>query len=170
MKPEETRQNPGGLWLAICVLVLVGLVFVTPILLYHFQELPPYYVQREQQRRIVRERVEAAGGWEVLRRDCQSLLTNSPQSFRWDWAYPGSLPLPPGLASLQPRCVRINSKRDEPTIAYIELFGAHSTGSRGIPFYELLLVCGPAPDSFTPKPDRSPAVINKIADFAYEVY
>ena len=189
----NTAKGKLFFWVTLWGAFLIILGLIGPGLAYRRHGRPPFPVQREQQRKLVRERVVAAGGWDVLRRECESLFTNGSGSFRWVppqrmvvVAYPTNSPatqyetnidygpLPPALASLRPQEIAGYALDDQPQIARIKLFGAHTTGTRGIPYYGLWIVCGPAPEAFTPKLDFGGATdtgeIKKIADAVFEVY
>jgi hypothetical protein len=108
----------------------------------------------EKQTQVVMERVQAAGGWEELRRECESLLaahacdsfflgpsmTNFWMLGNSNTMHSGNekdrnLPLPV-LAKLQPREMSINVASDGPAVVRLNLFGA---GRRGPWLYVL---CG----------------------------
>jgi len=153
------------------------LVFISPLLLPPPKGRPPFPVQREEQRKLVRERVVAAGGWEVLRRECESLFTNK-SGFYWEppkrsGRYETNIdygPLPSALASLRPHKITAYGLTEQPPVADISLFGAHMTGMRGIPYYGLLIISGSAPDGYTPEPTYSGLEIKRISDYVFEYY
>jgi hypothetical protein len=63
---------------------------------------PPVWVERHHQRQKVTERVQSAGGWGALKRDCLS-LTETNEAFRWGNWRDNSFALPPTLAALRPQ-------------------------------------------------------------------
>lgn len=180
-------------WLVIIGILAIGVVLVAPAFAPRRYARPPFPVQREQQRKTVRERVQAAGGWEVLRRECESLFTNGSRGFRWEpphhavvvpdpmhapsESYETNIdygPLPPALASLRPQEVRAYALDEQPFIARIKLFGMHMTGTRGVPYYGLWIICGPAAEGYTPELDFSGVTvtgeIKKLTNSVFEVY
>ena len=136
-------------------LVLVGLILPA---LARPKRRVPLPVQRERQRQLAYERIQTAGGWEFLRRECQALFAERGRDLFW--RPPATLmttsgaitnvdcgPLPSVLARLQPRQIRAVSL--EPPVVRIHVFGYQRTGG-GVPYYDLYIVCGPAPDDYVP--------------------
>ena len=153
---------------------------------------PTFEEQRKGQRKTLHERIQAAGGWAVLRANCQSLVVSSGEgSFSWhrEWTngqvieYSNSVPtrqrvtnidygrLPRSLAALQPLDVRFDVTTNEPTVVHIELFNLHRTGRRDIPYYGVWVVCGTAPQDYIPPITEGPArTVSKIADGVFEAH
>jgi hypothetical protein len=119
-------------------------------------------LSRHQQRKLVRDRIQAAGGWEALRQACEELArTNQGQVFHYSgYGNRGFTALPKSIAALQPQDVMYydpvlqRAKREETPIPVvcIKVFGAYSTQSRSRPYLELRVACGPLPDNFRPPP------------------
>ena len=176
-------------WVTLLGGALFCVALIFPMLLPPQNSRPPFPEQRTRQRKTVQERVQAAGGWTSVRKECESLLKNSSRAFHWE--LPGHFvgvrdstrrpsvsyetniddaPLPTGIAALNPHRLEGYALDSEPPIMRINLFGGRSTGTRGIPYYDIWIICGPAPDGFTPQLDFSPRVIKRIADAVFEVY
>jgi hypothetical protein len=153
---------------------------------------PSFERQREEQRQIMQQRVQAAGGWALLRRDCELLVTNSSRDYFF-WYPPRANvhvtrlsnsvpvanyitnidygPLPNALATLQPREVRFEAVTNEPTVVRIKLFGLRRSGRRDIPDYGLWVVCRAPSTNYAPDISEEPGrVIHKVADAIFEVY
>lgn len=161
------------LGLLALAIVIIGAGLILPVLA-KAKRRPSLSVQREQQRKEAYERVEAAGGWEVLQRECLSLLATNSNDFFWRPAanHIDNEPLPPALASLKPR--KITMTRADPPIMQIHVFGYPRTGG-GTPYYYLYIVCGPVPEDFKPELDFEPhhlliGTIQKITNSVFEVY
>ncbi len=71
---------------------------------------------------------------------------------------------------LLPREVSAFALPGEPVIARIKLFGMHTTGARGIPYYAVWVLCGPASSDFTPQPLGSQQTVAEITNAIFEVY
>jgi hypothetical protein len=146
---------------------------------------PPDWWDRRQQRKVVYERVQAAGGWNAIRRDCELLASNKTEPFYWHPAWPHAQvtwlsngtsmqyttnidygPLPPAVAALHPREItyyppqslrQFKDRSDVPVIC-IRLFGIHSTGGHSQPYFGLQVVCGTNSPDYKPKSGPSGGV------------
>ena len=166
----KTIARPFFIWLALGGVAAVIAGFLLPS-----NVRPPWPVQREEQRRIVHERVQAIGGWDALRQECVVAFGNfTTNNLLWPFHDYSGPNIPPAILQLRPREVRVWAYPDEPVIARIKLFGMHRTGARGIPYYGIWVVCSPAPTNFTPRLDQHGVTITgktqKIADSIFEVY
>jgi hypothetical protein len=153
--------------------ILAALVFATIVIAYLLphEVRPPWPVQREEQRRIISERVESIGGWDVLRKDCIALLQNEKNEFVW----PSSTnEFAPVFAKLKPREVKAYPDTNGVIIMRMKFFGMHSTGSRGTPYYGLWIVCSSNSDNYVPKLDfgenTMTGVISPITNSIFEIY
>jgi hypothetical protein len=178
--------------LSLLLLMLGVAVWLTVPALTGPNRGPSFATQRKEQRKVCQERVQAAGGWEALRKDCESLLTNASQGY-FEWHppitnahvthYSNSVPssqyvtnidygpLPPTVASLRPKEVEFIVPTNGPIVVRIKLFGMGRSGMRDIPYYGLWVVCGTTPNDFVPSIDERPhGGINKLADSVFEVY
>lgn len=62
---------------------------------------PPLWVERRQQRMKLVGRVQAAGGWDAVKRDCLSLAETN-RWYYWRRQFDNPHPLPPSLSALKP--------------------------------------------------------------------
>lgn len=134
-----------------------GFVFVLYLILRHsvlptLLFWPPHWLERIDQRKIVRERVLDAGGWTAIRKDCEAIVqTNAATGFEWFRQPNGQEPaLPKSLSALQPRMVQLWPEQNGMQSIQIQIFGAHATGGRGEDSYYLKVVCLPTPNFRSP--------------------
>jgi hypothetical protein len=144
---------------------------------------PPASIERRTQRQKVLDRVEGAGGWEALRRECIAFAETN-EMIQWSrWHTNDSPALPPILMALQPQQVYYVSPKvlgplsGEPKIPIIRIkvFGMHSTGGHSIPYFGLEVIATSSPVDYTPK--ASPAASGnghldhrKVSEGVYEIY
>lgn len=152
---------------------------------------PPAWVDRINQRNILQERVNAAGGWDVIRRDCTLFVSNRNDYLLWvppatnvqmTWFsnhvamhYTTNLDygtLPPALATLKPREMRFH-----PPTLEIRLFGMHSTGGHSTPYFGLEIVCGTNANGYHPHEGSTRGVTGnrhstyrEVEEGVYEIY
>jgi hypothetical protein len=142
-------------WLVCILLGLFALCFLLPFILTGY---PPNWMERHNQRQQILQRVQSAGGWEALKRDCDSLTEkykDSPYGFRW---FPelDTNPLPPAIAVLKPKEIvfyppqvlnqfgaESNRWFGSNLLVSISIFGAHATGGHDQPWLGLAVLCGP---------------------------
>jgi len=141
-----------GVWgvLALtCFLLLF--VFMNPAV------WPPDWMERRAQRAKVEERVQSAGGWAALQKDCGALVvTNQDEEFSWQFGQTNALP--PAITALKPWEVRFDPPnvmgnfKDNPqaAVVHIRIFGMHSTGARSTPYFGLEVVSGTNAESYRP--------------------
>jgi hypothetical protein len=120
---------------------------------------PPAWRERRAQRDKVVQRVQSAGGWQALRRDCISLAATN-EIVQWiRWHTNDTPALPPAIAALQPQQVDFVSPKlfgrhsDEPRIPIvrIKIFGMHSTGGHSTPYFGLEVIAEASTTNYTPK-------------------
>ncbi len=140
---QEKKKFGGSLvWV---FLSFVALVIVLTLLGFG----PPPRIERFWQRRSVLKRVQAAGGWEVLRRESENLVTkHSGKDFLWYDGKKGLLPLPPILATLKPQTIQIDERPDFPPIVRIKFYGMWRTGAQPTPYYAIWVLSGTPPVGF----------------------
>jgi hypothetical protein len=129
--------------------------------------------QRVQQRRITRDRVEAAGGWGALQQDCIRLVESDASKSFWNQWSRGSISnLPPSIVALNPRSIRVDLADGGVPMLSMKLFGGHSSGSSDIPYYGLWVVCQPVTQDYTPRLelDGKSRRINRITNSIFEVF
>jgi len=127
---------------------------------------------RVKQHNTLVARIQAAGGWTALQRDCDALVkTNQNDAFMWDNWTDRANPLPPAIAALQPMEVMYWSPsvlrgryiNTEFSIVRINIISGHpNTGGRATPFFGLEVVCGTNADGYTPH-----QIIGVYGDQAY---
>ncbi len=98
---------------------------------------PPQFVERREQRAKVMERVDAAGGWNAIRRDRVNLAEQNTNGFHSGFhslLFPDTNGLPTALIALKPMIVEY-----EPYCGCvrIRIFGMHSTGGHDTPYFGL---------------------------------
>ena len=129
-------------------------------------ENPPFWLQRLEQRREVRARIEAVGGWDALKQECVRLVqTNRDDAAFWARGGTNNPALPPAIAALRPMYVSVLP----PNVVSIDLYGMGMTKHRGVANYELEIACGPERN---PEPLRRYAArtYRKIRDGIFESY
>jgi len=149
---------------------LVILLLITTMLP-PFSSGPSWTAQRERQRKEVRRRVEAAGGWGTLEQECRSLFSNG------QFSLPSprfASNLPPVIASLRAREIKAYAAPDGVPIARLRFFGMQSSGGQSSPYYGLWVVCAPVPNDYTPKLDFGGRLVTgkvlRITNSVFEVY
>ena len=137
---------------------------------------PPVWVERLDQRKVVRARIHSVGGWQVLRNACSSLLTQieATSGSNYFRATGASSQLPPEISALKPMLVELREDGDGIPVVVIKLFGLWSTGARKTPSYSLHVRCGPTPPGFVPKVfEHGNTVVGKsklLAESIFEAY
>ena len=92
---------------------------------------PPSSFERREQRQKVLERVQTAGGWDAIRRDCMALAAQNTNGFYSHW---GDTNLPPAILALKPMMVEYHP---EYGCVSMRIFGMHSTGGHSRPYFGL---------------------------------
>jgi hypothetical protein len=181
---EQMRKHP-------ILHVIWGLFAVLSFYFIFVYTGPPAWVERIDQRKRLQERVNAAGGWDMVRRDCALFVSNRTDSFYW---YPSATnvhftsfsngiavnyltnldygTLPPALAALKPREIRYH-----PPAMQIRLFGMHSTGGHSTPFFSLEIVCSTNAAEYHSQnginggvSEKSRSTYRQVADGVFEIY
>jgi len=164
--------------LAVVVWIICGqFIFVTMIKF--FDVGPTWKSQRPLQRQKVQQRIAAIGGWKILRHVAEKFCTDYPGRVDWNYRIGDRAEIPKAFAALSPMRVSINA---HPEIVYpvngrvveLHFFGSHSTGSHGIPDYDIWVVCGKAP-GYVPdlshfRGSMNEGVANRIQEGIFEVY
>lgn len=126
---EEMRRHPvvHTVWGCLAFVgVLVFLGVVDPAI------WPPRSVERREQRAKVMERVQAAGGWDTIRRDCVGLAEQNTNGFYSHFLDTNGLPA--AIVALKPMTVEY---QPEYGCVRIRIFGMHSTGGHSTPYFGL---------------------------------
>jgi hypothetical protein len=145
---------------------------------------PPDWYVRSGQRKMVSERVQAAGGWTALQRACDALMETNRGVFDW-WYYreDDSAKLPPSIAALKPqevifippKILRGSGVDASFMVVQIKIFGMHRSGARAIPYFGLEVASGTNADSYAPRPKSAASgnshdTYRKLTNWIYEVY
>jgi hypothetical protein len=142
---QEIRTNP----------VRHFLWFLTiPLALYLSGVLGgPFRSKIAREREWALERVQLAGGWDAIKRDCLVLANEPNNADGFDWYQYGSAskwtPLPQAIAALNPIRVMWNSNEPVP-IVRIHVVGRYNTDNAW-PQYWLWFVCREMPKDFWPR-------------------
>jgi len=164
---DEMRKHP------VVHLVWGGFAFVGVLMflgLLNPSAWPRPSVERREQRRKVTERVEAAGGWDAIRRDCMILAEQHTNGFYSHW---NDTNLPPAILALKPRTVEYHPHYGRVSM---RIFGNHSTGGHSSPYFGLEVVTEKR-DGYKPGEGYGGGVIGnrhttntQVADGIYEIY
>lgn len=176
--PNERRSIGWILWIPLVVATLY--LFFT---LLNSDSFPPRWHERRAQRQQVLERVQVAGGWEALRRECIAFAQTNDM-VQWIRGHTDDAPaLPPAIMALRPQQVHYNPPKllgpqsTEPQIPVvrIKVFGMHATGGHSTPYFGLEVIAGAASEGYTPK--ARPAAsgnghldYRKVSEGVYEVF
>jgi hypothetical protein len=158
---DEMRRHPVLHWIwagfaFFGVLWFLGLTgFLNPM-----RWFPPSVERRGQWQKVL-ERIEAAGGWEAIQRDCDALVAQHRDG-GLSWHRGETNALPPALAALDPWEVRYDSSavlrhtKDKPraAVVHIKIFGIPSTGGQATPYFGLEVVSGAGAETYRPSPGR----------------
>jgi len=145
---------------------------------------PPAWYERRAQRQKIIERIQAAGGWEALRRDCIALAkTNENEIFRWARLVTNAPTLPPAIMALQPQEVHYVSPKysargsgeSQISIVRIKVFGVHSSGGHSTPYFGLDVVTTPSKEGYDPNahravPGNGHMDHRKVSEGVYEIF
>jgi hypothetical protein len=89
------------------------------------------FERRAQQQKVI-ERVQLAGGWDAIKRDCVSLAEQNTNGFYSHWHDTNGLPA--AIVALNPMMVEYEP---EYGCVRIRIFGIHSTGGHSTPYFGL---------------------------------
>jgi hypothetical protein len=170
---KSVRRYPLLHALGVC-LVLAPFLFI-----YLPQWWPPLSLERSRQRQTVNSIVQTNGGWDTFRSEAARLVefARTNQQYQWSPLYSSHSPeraLPAGfplLNALNPQEVDIRSYTFESheKAVFVKVYGMHSTGGRGIPFYGLLYA--PTPLSSPKEPVGLDALAREqIVPSVYELH
>jgi hypothetical protein len=164
-------RNPNDLrpMLRLSLGVALGVFLLLPIVFQIATTWPPMSIERGRQRKEILQRVQAAGGWEALRRDCEMLVEQHKQeAFFWGRADTNELPV--AIAALRPMRLTVGSPRVllegvEVPVARIQVFGSYRIVGHSIPYFWLEIAAGPNAHRYKPKVSG-----NLITNNIYEVF
>ena len=136
---------------------IIGL-FSLMLLLITFGFEPPglnrlvLHFEKPHQRHVVFERVQSAGGWDILRKESEDLLDKyHGKDFLWMKWETNRPPLPDSIAALKPQIIEIDERTNLPPILRVEIFGMWHTGSEPTPYYGIWIMRNPVPAGFDPQ-------------------
>lgn len=190
--PRQSTADPGlpRWWPSTGFLVALALVWFLPQIGWRLLTWwPPPSVERRAQRREVMERIQAAGGWEVLRRDCVALAElQRTTNFVWPRYDTNALR---AIAKLRPVIFEFEHKgsdspaeHPDPTpagppdvqLVRFHLFlGAHPVGGHATPYFGLEVVTDSQSAGYLPTLHRVVSgsrakSYRKVADGIYEIF
>jgi hypothetical protein len=148
VRVRESVRRYVALHLIAAGLLVAYLAF--PYLIYSW---PPVSVERSRQRKKVAAIVQTNGGWAAFQLEAARLIAYSRtnQQHQWlpryakgrpEFALPRDFPLLTAL-NAQEVDVRPYTSHSDNHALFLKVYGTHSTGGRGIPYYGLLYA--PAP-------------------------
>jgi hypothetical protein len=140
---------------------------------------PPLWLERRAQRNTTLARVQSAGGWEAIMRDCVALThRHEDEGLRWSRTNDTGLLIPAALKTLDPGDI-VYEPIDKPgtniNIIRLKIFGTAARGRRPVPYYGLEVVFGTNAADFLPKPKVGPVgegftTHQRLAENIYEIY
>jgi hypothetical protein len=149
----QVRSHPFThfFWNTFAVLSLIWLLMVFGIEPPGFNKLVLHF-EKPHQRHIAFERVQSAGGWDILRKESEDLLDKyHDKDFLWMKWETNRPPLPSAIAALKPQTIEIDERTNLPPILRVEIFGMWHTGSEPTPYYGIWIVRNPIPAGFEPQ-------------------
>ncbi len=160
----------GSLAASVVLAALLFPIFARP----HPRPAPTLDEQRQEAAR----RVQAIGGWSVLRTQTDALLQAQGEKLEeMDWR---SRDLPAPLSYLRSLGLRAYARDrvEPPRIVEIKFFGMHRTGGTDDPYYALWVLPRSASPGSEPKlkdfwnvpVDPARCQMQKVADGVYEVF
>jgi hypothetical protein len=88
-------------------------------------------IERHSQREMLAKRVQTAGGWDAVRRDCLSFAAQHTDGFYSNWH---DTNLPPAILALRPLSVEY---APEYGCIRMRIFGMHASGGHSKPYFGL---------------------------------
>lgn len=204
--PHMEKSTPLKRW-AINIICWVTLLLIAASFVCRFfpetfspssrHRWPSVEVERNTERQLILERIESAGGWAALKRDCEVLGgEHQDHSYRWPDGQINVNGLPPAIAALQPmridyfcpkEAAEMKKQKVGPgssfvanwigtnVVVRIYIFGAHSTGGHDQPALGLDVLCEPGVANYSPVLLRSETPLEywtyrKVAEDIYEFY
>jgi hypothetical protein len=153
---------------------LFSWLITIPLSVFLFFLIHPSPLKLQKEKRIAFERVQAAGGWEAIKRDCSLLTNQSDGYFVWFRRSTNYADLPPAIAALKPFEVRsFTDERLHVPIVRIHVLGLTSTDDAW-PHYGFWIICGETPADYKPKFDFSAmnfrGYARLITNSVFEIY
>ena len=183
MNESPPQKKPSFGWLK-----LLGISALLAFLFANFYWPISDLFERHTQRQQVLERVQFAGGWAALKRDCVALASTNAGGWSWSKLGDSMNSLPSSIAALKPRRVVFYPHQNYPNGTWwssanhsdaavrIFVFGTHSTDGHDQPSLGLDILCESGVTDYTP-PDNWRSDIplrywkyRKVSDDVYEFY
>lgn len=169
---ENSRSFASRL-LHFLLYIFLGLLLLFIIAPNFLMWWPPVWIERRAQREKLAERVQVAGGWDVVRQDCIVLSEQNTNGFRSN--YRDTNGLPPAIAALKPMMVEYYPPYG---CVRIRIFGMHSTGGHSTPYFGLEIDTSSNSVSYQHGIGNENggvignhhSVAKKVADGIYEIY
>lgn len=159
MEDSPSSRSSLPRLLLLIAIVAFTFFFILPAFLVWW---PPVFVERHSQRAKLAERVQAAGGWDAVRRDCIAFAAQNTNGFYSHWR---DTNFPPAILALKPMIVKY-APQDGCISMWI--FGIHSTGGHSTPYFGLEV--DTSTNSAGYKHGGHHSVAKQVADGIYEVY
>ncbi len=141
---------------------------------------PPLWWERQALLNEMQAKVQSAGGWEALKKDCLAFAEQHKDESGSSWHRNDTNGLPASIAALQPQRVEFylpdvgkNFNDSGFPIVRITVFGANASGARGTPWMGFDVICGECPKDYLPKRNRSSDRdwrYRKVTEGVYEFY
>jgi hypothetical protein len=141
---------------------------------------PPLWWERQALLNEMQAKVQSAGGWEALKKDCLAFSEQHKDESGSSWHRNDTNGLPASIVALQPQRVEFylpdvgkNFNDSGMPIVRITVFGANATGGRGTPWIGMDVLCGNPTKDYLPKRNRSSDRdwrYRKVTEGVYEFY
>ena len=170
---QSVRRYPLLHALGVCLALAPFLLIYLP------QWWPPLSIERSRQRQTVNSIVQTNGGWNAFQTEASRLIQFASTNDQRQW-FPKRAKFMPGyqlpegfplLTALNPQEVEIRSYtfQSHDQAVFVKVYGMHSSGGRGIPFYGLLYA--PAPLNSPKEPVGFDALAREqIVPSVYELH
>ena len=123
--PNGWLPRPGFVF--VLLVIFIGSIFFS----WFIDWWPPISVERRSQREQLAERVQAAGGWDAIRRHCIGFAEQHTNGFLSHWR---DTNLPPAILALKPLTVEYQPQYG---CVRMRIFGAHRMPAHSSPYFGL---------------------------------
>jgi len=141
---KEKRSFSFLVWISLGLLVVCFFLFATANNRYWQRHWPPNWMERRTQREFVFTNIEAQGGWNEFKSECDFLISWSQTNEQHQW-FTGfgdkfdKFPEPCKIFSrLNPGEVDAYVSGNKPAYVVVYVFGLHRTGGHDTPAYYLV--------------------------------
>ncbi len=116
-------------------IIVLLVIFVVPVFFSWFTTWwPPISVERRSQREQLAERIQAAGGWDAVRRDCISFAEQHTNDIYLSYSRLHDTNLPPAILALKPLSIEYAPQYG---CVRMRVFGAHRMPAHNSPYFGL---------------------------------